>query len=220
MVVYHAIKLGCVCCYFFFPPSLLFSLWINIQQNENFLKVITWLQFKAFIKITVPFGKGLALRGRSHHHRRADSRCSASQGRSPGGVLLQPFLILFFLLALLSVLSSCFLGVYLHLTHFVCPHGAAGVWRRPCVSWQLHAASWIDFLPPQSYGVSSAVQMIPCVVQLSCLQVLQCSWGSAPLQARGGRGRAVSLNPTLVKRRNQAGGSASTSHHGRTLFHP
>lgn len=54
----------------------------------------------------------------------------------------------FFLLAPLSVLSSCFLGVYLHLTHFVCPHGAAGVWRRPCVSWQLHAASWIDFFSP------------------------------------------------------------------------
>lgn len=41
-----------------FYSCLLFSLEINIQQNENFLQVITWLCFQAFIKIPVSSDEG------------------------------------------------------------------------------------------------------------------------------------------------------------------
>jgi len=63
MVVYCAIK--------FVAFSLLFlthSLHINVQQNENFLKVITWLQFKVFLRITVPFGKRVRWGGEAPSH--------------------------------------------------------------------------------------------------------------------------------------------------------
>lgn len=89
----------------------------------------------------------------------------------------------------------------LHLTHFVCSPGATGVWRRPCVSQYTLLLGLISLPPELLHIIYVDDNMFGAARLLASAAACR---GSSPLQAYGGKGRAILLNPILVKRDGKA----------------